>query len=75
MASRAQARFVRIAPRKARQVVDLIRGKSLEEALRILTFVPKRAGGREEGSPVRMQTRHNQADREIYGGLWIRGRR
>lgn len=45
MESRAQARFVRIAPRKARQVVDLIRGKSLEEALHILTFVPKRAGG------------------------------
>ncbi|NLN17525.1 MAG: 50S ribosomal protein L22 [Firmicutes bacterium] len=45
MESRAQARFVRIAPRKARQVIDLIRGKSLDEALRILTFVPKRAGG------------------------------
>ncbi|MGI6036820.1 MAG: 50S ribosomal protein L22 [Limnochordia bacterium] len=43
MESKAVARFVRIGPRKARQVVDLIRGKSLDEALQILAFVPQRA--------------------------------
>ena len=32
--ARAEARTVRIAPRKARLVVDLIRGKSVAEALR-----------------------------------------
>lgn len=41
--ARAQARFVRIAPRKVRIVVDLVRGKSVAEARSILRFVPKRA--------------------------------
>jgi len=43
MEARAVARYVRISPRKARQVVDLIRGKSLQEALAILELTPKRA--------------------------------
>lgn len=43
MEARAIARHVRISPRKARQVVDLIRGKSLGEALAVLDFTPKRA--------------------------------
>ncbi len=42
MQSRAQAKYVRIAPRKARIVADLIRGKDIEEALSILRFTPKR---------------------------------
>ena len=29
MAVRAQAKYVRVTPRKAREVVDLIRGKSV----------------------------------------------
>jgi large subunit ribosomal protein L22 len=33
---RAVARYVRIAPRKARAVVDLIRNKSVDKALEIL---------------------------------------
>jgi large subunit ribosomal protein L22 len=41
--ARAHAKFVRIAPRKARMVIDLIRGKRLEEALAILRFTPKSA--------------------------------
>lgn len=43
MEAKAQARFVRIAPRKARIVMNLIRGKSVDEALSILRFIPKRA--------------------------------
>ena len=43
MEARAVSRFVRIAPRKARLVADLIRGKKVEEALMILDFVPKKA--------------------------------
>ncbi len=42
MEARATARYVRIAPRKVRLVVDLIRGKSLEEARLILRYTPKR---------------------------------
>jgi large subunit ribosomal protein L22 len=45
MEAKSQARFVRIAPRKARIVMDLIRGKNVGEAFSILQFVPKRASG------------------------------
>lgn len=43
--SRAVARYIRIAPRKVRVVVNLIRGKGVEEALNILKFTP-RAGAK-----------------------------
>ncbi|MEW5761932.1 MAG: 50S ribosomal protein L22 [Bacillota bacterium] len=43
MQTRAVARYIRIAPYKVRQVVDLIRGKQVDEALAILRFTPKRA--------------------------------
>lgn len=42
MEARAQAKYVRVTPRKARLVADLIRGKTVEEALNILTFCRKR---------------------------------
>ncbi len=42
MEARAQARFVRIAPRKVRVVIDLIKEKDVEEALGILRYTPKR---------------------------------
>ena len=40
---RAVAKFVRIAPRKARLVADEIRGKSYPEAVSLLRFTNKRA--------------------------------
>ena len=43
MEIRAVTRYVRIAPRKARLVTELIKGKPVEEALTILRFVPKKA--------------------------------
>ncbi|MBD1372358.1 50S ribosomal protein L22 [Hazenella sp. IB182357] len=43
MQAKAVARNVRIAPRKVRLVIDLIRGKSTEEALAILRFTPRAA--------------------------------
>jgi large subunit ribosomal protein L22 len=43
MEARAVARYVRISPRKARQVIDLIRGKDVGEALTILRHTPKAA--------------------------------
>ena len=39
----AKANTIRIAPRKARLVVDLIRGKDIKEARAILMFTPKAA--------------------------------
>ena len=38
MEVKAVSRFVRVAPRKARVVVDLVRGKSVEQAREILAF-------------------------------------
>jgi large subunit ribosomal protein L22 len=42
MEARAVARTIRIAPRKVRLVVDLVRGKKVEEALNLLQFTQKR---------------------------------
>ncbi|HHY13588.1 MAG TPA: 50S ribosomal protein L22 [Thermoanaerobacterales bacterium] len=43
MEARAVARHIRIAPRKVRIVLDLIRNKDVDEALAILQFTPKAA--------------------------------
>lgn len=43
MQAKAVARHILIAPRKARIVMDLIRGKDVDQALTILRFTPKRA--------------------------------
>ncbi|MDZ5474259.1 50S ribosomal protein L22 [Bacillus sp. 31A1R] len=43
MQAKAVLRTVRIAPRKARLVVDLIRGKQVGEAVAILKHTPKTA--------------------------------
>ena len=40
---RAKLRYLRIAPRKTRLVVDLVRGKDVEEAINILTFTRRAA--------------------------------
>ena len=40
---RATAKFVRVSPRKARLVADLVRGKSVQEARAILAFATRDA--------------------------------
>jgi large subunit ribosomal protein L22 len=42
MEAKAVAKYVRTSPQKARLVVNLIRGKRVEEAREILTFTKKR---------------------------------
>ena len=39
----AHAKYIRISPRKVKIVIDLIRGKSAEDAQAILTYTPKAA--------------------------------
>ncbi len=39
---RAEMRFVRVSPQKARLVLDLIKGRRVEDALNTLTFTKKR---------------------------------
>ncbi|MDL9937918.1 50S ribosomal protein L22 [Gordonia sp. ABSL1-1] len=41
--AKATAKFVRVTPMKARRVLDLIRGKNVDEALDILRFAPQSA--------------------------------
>jgi ribosomal protein L22, bacterial type len=43
MEAKAQARYVRVTPQKARRVVDLIRGKQASEAVTVLSFAPQAA--------------------------------
>ncbi len=45
MEAKAIARYIRLSPDKAREVVGLVRGKSVDEALSILRFTPQRAAG------------------------------
>jgi large subunit ribosomal protein L22 len=42
MEYRAQARFMRVSPQKARLVLDLIKGRRVEDALNTLMFTKKR---------------------------------
>ena len=46
MKSKASARFSRIAPRKARMIADLVRGRDAAEAIQLLQFTQK------SGAPV-----------------------
>jgi len=43
MEVKAVTRYVRISPRKVRLVTELVKGKTAEEALSILKFLPKKA--------------------------------
>jgi large subunit ribosomal protein L22 len=43
MEVRASAKRVRISPRKARLVVDMVRGKKVTDAIQLMKFVPNRA--------------------------------
>ena len=41
MLTKAVARYIRLSPRKARLVADLVRGKTVAEALAILQYSPQ----------------------------------
>ncbi|MEJ2078601.1 MAG: 50S ribosomal protein L22 [Acidobacteriota bacterium] len=43
MEAKATAKYVKGSPQKARLVIDLIRGKQVEEALSVLRFSPRRS--------------------------------
>ena len=48
MEFRAQTKFVRVSPQKARLVLDLIKGQRVEDALNTLAFTKKRIAGQVE---------------------------
>lgn len=70
--ARAEARYARVAPRKARRVVDLIRGLPAAEAHAVLQFAPQAAS-----DPVGKVLSSAVANAENNGGLdpetlWVR---
>jgi large subunit ribosomal protein L22 len=77
MQARAVARYVRISPRKARQVADLVRGKSVDQALSILALTPRKASPilRKAILSAVANARHQQAEGESeaeHGDLFVR---
>ena len=76
MEARAQARFVRVTPRKARRVVDLISGLPAAEAQAVLRFAPPAARepvGKVLGSAVANAT-HNfnlAEDTLVVARTWV----
>ena len=44
MQTAAKLRYARISPQKCRLVEDQIRGKTVEDALKVLKYSPKKAG-------------------------------
>jgi len=61
---RAVARYIHMSPMKIRRVVDMVRGKPVEEALAILDFTPKAAA-----KPVAALIRSAIANAEENFGL------
>ncbi|MDY0190643.1 MAG: 50S ribosomal protein L22 [Desulfuromonas sp.] len=45
MEAKAKLRYVRMSAQKARLVVDMIRGKNVQDALNILRFSPQKPAG------------------------------
>jgi large subunit ribosomal protein L22 len=67
MEAKAHARYVRVSPRKARQMIDLIRDKGVDEATAILRLTPRAAGeivGKLLGSAVANAEKNHQMSME-----------
>ena len=63
--ARAQAKFVRVTPQKARRVIDLIRGMDALEAQTLLRFAPQSASepiGKVLGSAIANATNNYNLD-------------
>jgi large subunit ribosomal protein L22 len=63
---RAQAKWVRISPRKARLVTDHIRGRSVPEARTVLAFTT-RAAAREIEKVLRSAVANAEANHGLFG--------
>jgi large subunit ribosomal protein L22 len=63
---RAEAKWVRISPRKARLVVEHIRGRTVPEARTVLAFTPK-AAAREVEKVLRSAVANAEANHGLIG--------
>ena len=64
METQAVAKYLRSSPRKMRLSADLVRGKKVEEALNILSAVPK-AGARDVSQVVRSALANARQNKSI----------
>ncbi|MCW2898202.1 MAG: ribosomal protein [Streptosporangiaceae bacterium] len=76
MEARAQARYIRVTPRKARRVVDLIRGMSAAEAQAVLRFAPQAASepvGKVLASAIANAEHNNKLDADtlVISRAWV----
>ena len=76
MEARAQARYVRVTPRKARRVVDLIRGLPADQAQAVLAFAPQAASdpvGKVLASAIANAETTGRVDREslVVSRAWV----
>jgi large subunit ribosomal protein L22 len=76
MEARAKARYVRVTPRKARRVVDLIRGMPASEAQAVLAFAPQSASdpvGKVLASAVANAGQHGHVDASslVVSRAWV----
>jgi large subunit ribosomal protein L22 len=76
MEARAQARFIRVTPRKARRVVDLIRGLPATEAQAVLRFAPQAASepvGKVLASAIANAEHNNKLDADtlVVSRAWV----
>ena len=62
MRSKASARFSRIAPRKARMIADLVRGRDAAEAIQLLQFTQK------SGAPIVKKIIESAVASALLGG-------
>jgi large subunit ribosomal protein L22 len=76
MEARAKARFVRVTPRKARRVVDLIRGMPADQAQATLKFAPQSASdpvGKVLDSAIANAEHQSHLDASslVVSGAWV----
>src|SRR6266487_1278118 len=76
MEARAQARYVRVTPRKARRVLDLIRGLPAAQAQAVLAFAPQAASdpvSKVLASAIANAEMTGRADREslVVSRAWV----
>ena len=72
MPFQASHRFARIAPRKARLIMDLIRGRDVDDAIAMLKFSKQRASGMVE-KVIRsaVANANEQSDTPIRSTLFV----
>ncbi len=71
MAIVAKHRFARIAPRKARLIMDLVRGRNVDDAISMLRFAKQRASGMVEKVIRSAVANANERDVAPRGTLYV----